>query len=363
MGSDPIDPDLASYPTLANMPKPGNTDKLTAAECARRTGLTVRALRVYERQKLLKPARSGKGWRLYGSEELLRLNTIVALKNFGLSLAQIRKLCSAAPPALTQILDMQLKVWAARRMAADRVIEQIHAAIARLQSRAPLSIDELCDLLRKTEMTNLQAITRELINQHITPEQERDWLTYWAQRPADAAAGQALTAAARPMMEGFLRMMRAGTPPDSPEVQELLVRTNQYWLKSGMRERQLEQLAWNPDVTRAWFKLGGKLIARSVLPDDPEEAEKLQQYIHVARRESPPALAFRPLAGEAARLRASDAPVTSAEARAIAKRYTEFCREHDLGDPRVHSRWIAAFAEFDDEMRANYEYLARAVNS
>lgn len=345
------------------MPKTGKTDKLTAAECARRTGLTVRALRVYERQKLLKPSRSPKGWRLYGPDELIRLNTIVALKNFGLSLAQIRKLFGDAQPALTQILDMQLKVWAARRLAADRVIGQIHGAIARMHSRAPLTIDELCELLRNTEMTNLQAITRELINQHITPEQERDWLTYWAQRPKDAEAGQALTAAARPMMEGFLRLMRAGAPPDSPEVQDLLVRTNQHWLKSGMRERQLEQLAWNREVTLAWFKLGGKLIARNVLPDDPEEAEKLQQYILEARRESPPARAFRPLAGEAGRLRASNAPPTSAEARALAKQYVEFCRVHDLGDASVHSRWIAAFAEFDDQMRANYEYLARIVNS
>ena len=128
----------------------------------------------------------------------MRLNTIVALKNFGLSLAQIRKLCGDSAPELAQILDMQLKVWAARRLAADRVIDQIHAAIARLRTRAPLSIDELCELLRNTEMSNLQAITREMINQHITPEQERDWLTYWAQRPADAAAGQALQAAARP---------------------------------------------------------------------------------------------------------------------------------------------------------------------
>jgi len=41
-----------------------------------------------------------------------------------------------------------------------------------------------------------------------------------------------------------------------------------------MRELQLEQLAWNREVTLAWFKLGGKLIARSVVPDDPAEAEK-----------------------------------------------------------------------------------------
>jgi len=345
------------------MTKPGTTEKLTAAECARRTGLTVRALRVYERQKLLKPSRSAKGWRLYGPDELIRLNTIVALKNFGLSLAQIRKLCSDAPPELTHILDMQLKVWAARRLAADRVIQQIHGAVARLQSRAPLTIDELCELLRNTEMTNLQAITRDLINQHITPEQERDWLTYWAQRPDDAAIGQALTAAARPMMEGFLRLMRAAAAPESPEVQDLVVRTNRHWLKSGMRERQLEQLAWNPDVTRAWFKLGGKLIARSVVPDDPEEAEKLQQYILAARRESPPARAFAPLAIEAGRLRAKNSPPSSDDARALAKQYVEFCRVHDLGDASVHSRWIAAFGEFDDETRARFEYLARIVNS
>ena len=130
-----LDPDLASYPTLRCMTKRGKPDKLTAAECARRTGLTVRALRVYERQKLLQPARSGNGWRLYGPEELIRLNTIVALKAFGLSLAQIRRLFGDGPPALTQILDMQLKVWAARRMAADRVIEQIHAASALAAAR------------------------------------------------------------------------------------------------------------------------------------------------------------------------------------------------------------------------------------
>jgi|SRR5690349_5984150 len=345
------------------MTKRGQPDSLSAAECARRTGLTVRALRVYERMKLLKPARSAKGWRLYGPDELIRLNTIIALKNFGLSLAQIRKLCSEGPPALGQILDMQLKVWAARKLAADRVIEQIHAALARLQARTPLSIDQLCELLRNAEMSNLQAITRELINQHITPEQERDWLTYWAQRPEGAAHGQALAAAARPVMEGFLRLMRAGAAPDSPEVQDLVVRTNRHWLKSGMREIQLEQLAWNPEVTLAWFKLGGKLMARSVLPDDPDEAEKLRQYIHTARVQSPPARAFAPLAQEAGRLRTGGVPVTSAPARALARQYAEFCRQHDLGDAGLHSRWIAAFAELDDVARANYEYLARAVNS
>jgi hypothetical protein len=37
------------------MPKPKRPEPLNTAECARRTGLTVRALRVYERHGLIKP--------------------------------------------------------------------------------------------------------------------------------------------------------------------------------------------------------------------------------------------------------------------------------------------------------------------
>jgi len=47
---------------------------LTAAECAARTGLTVRALRVYEEYGLIAPQRTASGWRCYGKAELIRLN-------------------------------------------------------------------------------------------------------------------------------------------------------------------------------------------------------------------------------------------------------------------------------------------------
>ena len=54
----------------------GSGKWLTAADCAARTGLTVRALRVYERAGLLKPGHSANGWRRYGPDDLMRLNTI-----------------------------------------------------------------------------------------------------------------------------------------------------------------------------------------------------------------------------------------------------------------------------------------------
>lgn len=77
---------------------------LTAADCAARTGLTVRALRVYEREGLLKPSRTANGWRRYGPDDLMRLNTISVLKALGLTLAQIRKLLRETAPSLLSVL-------------------------------------------------------------------------------------------------------------------------------------------------------------------------------------------------------------------------------------------------------------------
>ena len=77
----------------------GSAEKLTASACAARTGLTVRALRVYERSGLLNPPRARSGWRQYGRRELTRLNTICVLKTAGLTLAQIRVVLRRnAPP-------------------------------------------------------------------------------------------------------------------------------------------------------------------------------------------------------------------------------------------------------------------------
>src|SRR6202789_3624745 len=93
-----------------------------AAECASRTGLTVRALRLYERHRLIEPRRTGKGWRCYGPQELHRLNVIVTLKAFGMTLAQIRTLLATNPPPLARVLQLQLQVCSARREAADKAV-------------------------------------------------------------------------------------------------------------------------------------------------------------------------------------------------------------------------------------------------
>src|SRR6266403_548117 len=134
------------------MPKPERPASLSAAECARRTGLTVRALRVCESHGLIEPARSGKGWRCYGPRELQRLNVIVTLKAFGMTLAQTRTLLTTKTPPIARVLQMQLRACNARKDAADKALGLVQTALATIESGRPLSLEELCNLTRSMQL-------------------------------------------------------------------------------------------------------------------------------------------------------------------------------------------------------------------
>ena len=63
----------------------------TPGELAKLTGVTPRTIRYYDQRGLLKPeSRSEEGYRLYGSDALLRMQRITMLKFAGFSLGEIR---------------------------------------------------------------------------------------------------------------------------------------------------------------------------------------------------------------------------------------------------------------------------------
>lgn len=62
-------------------------------EVARQTGVSVRAVRFYEREGLLgAPARTEKGYRLYSDEEVRQLRFIKKAQLLGFSLKEIQKI-------------------------------------------------------------------------------------------------------------------------------------------------------------------------------------------------------------------------------------------------------------------------------
>ena len=83
------------------MPRTSNQQKIMQiGEFARKACVSVRAIRYYEELGLLQPeAHSAGGFRLYGPENLKRIQVINFLKDLGLSLAEIRQIFLAKKDA------------------------------------------------------------------------------------------------------------------------------------------------------------------------------------------------------------------------------------------------------------------------
>ena len=86
--------------------------RMKVGELARKTGKTVRALRLYEELGLLSPARSEGNFRLYGADEVARVYWIAKLQALGFSLPQIQGLLhtvessTTGPDAMQSLREM-----------------------------------------------------------------------------------------------------------------------------------------------------------------------------------------------------------------------------------------------------------------
>jgi DNA-binding transcriptional MerR regulator len=161
---------------------------LSPAETARRFGVSIKALRLYEQRGFLKPLRTSNGstgaaWRVYGPDQLARLHQILALKRLGLSLTQIGEFLGGGD-VLDPILAFQERALARDSERISRALVLLRKARAKLASGEPLSIDDLTTLTQETVMTS-HPVAKELkeamtpfAQKHLTPQDDaslKDW--------------------------------------------------------------------------------------------------------------------------------------------------------------------------------------------
>ena len=109
---------------------------LNPAEAARRLGVSVKALRLYERRGLIAPPRSAAGWRAYGPAEMARAAEIAALRRLGLGLAQAADALSG-DKALETILAAHEAALENRLRQAAEALTAVRDHLARLAKGGP----------------------------------------------------------------------------------------------------------------------------------------------------------------------------------------------------------------------------------
>ncbi|MEM7428969.1 MAG: MerR family transcriptional regulator [Pseudomonadota bacterium] len=132
---------------------------LSPAEAARRLGVTVKALRVYEEKGLVSPVRTEAGWRTYGAGELSRAREIVALRSLGLSLRQIADVFRGDFACLGRLLEAhQAKLKRDLETLGEqaRKVDELRARLARGQ------VPDLAELAGLAAQPDEPAITLDL---------------------------------------------------------------------------------------------------------------------------------------------------------------------------------------------------------
>ena len=101
---------------------------LSPSEAARKLGVSVKALRLYEQHGLLSPVRSEAGWRAYGPEQMKRASAIAALRALRVGLRQIGPLLEGDEAGLADALSVHQDNL-------EREARQLGATIAEVRAR------------------------------------------------------------------------------------------------------------------------------------------------------------------------------------------------------------------------------------
>lgn len=311
--------------------------QLTVGELAKRCGLTVRTLHHYDAIDLLVPSvRSAAGYRLYDRANVERLHRIQALRQLGLSLADIGTALSGPQAPLADVIDKQIAQLDRELAQAARLRERLLALRAQLASgQSP----DLADWLDTLELMTMY-------EKYFSPEElkELPLLT----DPDTQAQWSALVATMQAAMD-------RGAQPGDPEVDILALR----WMEMLGRDtgrnpdflmrlrtvnEQEPQARQRSGITEALERFVEKAVVAARLTLfarylSAPEMEFLRANYGRQMYEWPPLIADLRKAMDAA------VPVDSPHVQQLTQRWMTLFRAYAGDDPTTHARIRKAYAQ------------------
>jgi DNA-binding transcriptional MerR regulator len=192
----------------------------TIKRLAEMAGVSVRTLHHYDAIGLVVARdRSASGYRLYGEEELLRLQSVLFYRELDLSLAEIGRILDEPGHDPIAALETQARLLAARAERLTKLRDTIGRTIGRLKGESMLSDEELYEGFAKDEVESIKAeATARWGGTEAYAESQRRVgkmsKTEWARIKAEGESVDADAAAA----------LAAGQEPDSVAVQAIMAR-------------------------------------------------------------------------------------------------------------------------------------------
>ncbi|PEL13933.1 MerR family transcriptional regulator [Bacillus sp. AFS017336] len=138
-------------------------------EFARKTSVSVRMLRYYDQQGLLKPTNSDEsGYKLYTDSDLVRLQSILTFKFLGFSLKDIQSILNESSLDLSTKLHEQKAMLEAKKNQINKIINAIEQVETTLNS-ASIDYESVTELIQLAHF-NLKP---EWVNQYLSTEDRK----------------------------------------------------------------------------------------------------------------------------------------------------------------------------------------------
>jgi DNA-binding transcriptional MerR regulator len=190
------------------------TTAMKVGQLAERAGLTVRTLHHYDEIGLLRPGgRTTTGHRLYGADEIRRLQQIASLRHLGLPLEEIRECLDRPEYSLDRVLELQI----------GRIDEQIER-----QRMLRERIVYLRERLATADGASVKELTRTIevtmnYEKYFSPDQLEQLRTRRTEVSEERI--QAVQKEWTDLFAAFGKAMDDGLDPASPEVKMLARRS------------------------------------------------------------------------------------------------------------------------------------------
>ncbi|WP_431121994.1 MerR family transcriptional regulator [Variovorax paradoxus] len=313
---------------------------LKIGELARRTGLTVRALRHYDDIALLVPSeRSSGGYRLYGRKDVARLYRIQALRRLDLPLADIQGLLDNPAGDMSEVVARQVAQLDREIMQASALRTHLLSVQGQLQASKEPEIDDW-----------LLALESMVAGAKYFSDDEQRTLNTRRDGFTDAMAPE------RAELSAWLHsLVAAGASPESPQAQSLAQR----WIAILLEEAggdeglliKLYTMHWNEPslhaltgVDRGGIRFISHALAFARLQlyapyCSAGDMATLRQH-YVAQTD-----AWPPLIAEVRQQMLAAAPTHGAAMRALALRWQALSLAKAGGDAALHAKLQQAFRQ------------------
>lgn len=231
-----------------------DTRTYTVRRLAEMAGITVRTLHHYDKLGLLRPsARTAAGYRLYGEEDLLRLQQILFFRQLDVPLEEIRRLLDDPGFDQVQALKRHREMLEAQSTRLGRLLETIDKTMHKLEGAMELSDAELYEGFSQEHIDRYKRESRESYGVEVVEESERRAKNMSkGQWQAVKDEGDAVTLGLAALME---------RPVDDPGVQALIARHYKwvctFWTPNAEAYKGLGQLYTdNPEFRANYDKYG-----------------------------------------------------------------------------------------------------------